>query len=327
MRNKFSLVFLALFLSFAIFSCAFASFSYDIDDYIPLSDQEQALQFFIEDSGIIGTQPSSASYLYLVEQYLRVYGIYFPDTASSYEWIQTSLKGTERFVLIPERYKSESELHEWLTRYATPGDLLCYKANGKPDRCLVYAGNGLCVGVKYGREYNLIKPPATFVSTENFRTPASGLYAIAHIYSSEEQSVEGVQLTFVTDLPDSENFSGITFTLWEQDAYTKEYNRMNDHIIYEKSPGVFSLWDGSSEMLSDSYIEFHNGIHLLLIENSTDANGITNKTRIDISPEQITGNTLAVPIAVVEHTNNVFQWNGADLLYTISSQAEASSDE
>lgn len=327
MRKIFSLIFLVLLIPIVIFNGAFASFSYDIDAYIPLSDQEQALHFFIEDYGIIGTQPSSVSYLSIVEQYLRVYGIYFPDVSSPYEWIQTSLKGTDRFVLIPERYKSEAELQEWVTRYATPGDLLCYKANGKPDRCLVYAGNGLCVGVKYGREYNLIKPPVTFVSTENFRTPASGLYAVAHLYSSTEQSAEGVKLAFVADLSDSEYFSGITFTLWEQDISTKEYVRMNDHIIFEKNPGIFSLWDGSTEILPVSYIESHDGIHLMLIENRANASGIANKIRIDIPREDITESTLTIPIAVVEHTNNVFQWNGADLLNIITSQAEDTSNE
>ena len=301
-------------------------FSYEITDAIPQSVQKEAIRIYLDSETGILTKPTM-NYAELLEDYLKLYGIYVPESTrnnASVVWVQNKLLESEnRITYIPERYIRDSELSDWVERYAEPGDLLLYRASGIPDKCIIYAGGGKVIG-RYNSENRLLPVRATYVTGESFRTRSGGLFAIAHMWSDEEiEKVEEENIDVFIEKPtDSYSFTGEQYILFELNPNDNKYVKSENYIVYEYKPGIYRIWDGETFGFPLEYIEEHNGINIQL-ELSGNNTQIAKRIKLTISKDEIDMQDKRVRFVIQNNeANNQIQWNGIDLLLSLKEKSK-----
>ena len=298
---------------------ATVGYSYEISDNIPVDVQKEAYEYIVStDTGIVGQKASgSNTYGKLLESYLRYYGIFAPVSQkdSIARWVQDELTKAGKSHIIPEAYVTTEDLTAWVDRYAMPGDLLLYKTNGNADKCLIYVGDGKAI-VKRDETYKLLPFPSTYVTGDYKRTKSSGLYAIAHLWKNEETTGSFVNLS-ITINAKALSFTCDQYKMLEYNPNNGMYEPTKDYIIFEKSPGCYTVWNGEGFGFKYEYITEHQGIHIIL-ENAESANrSLPQRTKVELSMDEIDmlGNDINITIKSGE--NNQKLWNGKELLSAI----------
>ena len=290
------------------------TYTFNISDAIPREVQLEIISTVTGSEGVIGKSAKSGSMTALLEKYLNSFGIYPPvDRASEITpWLQETLASLGRITEIPRRYTGEREILDWLKRYAMPGDLLLYRANGQPDRCLLYAGDGRYVG-KREEKYALLAVPATFVASDGKRTSSSGLYAIGRLWS--EPKDEPACLEFVLN-DHAASFTGLQFTLFVPDPETGFFVRSDRYVFYESSPGIFRLWDGQISGVIPE--ELFSGVWPAFCLALSGQNPDQMAWRIYYSPEDWMMDEQNRSVSIrPERTSNLHRWTGRDLLRSL----------
>ena len=299
-------------------TASYAAYSYSFSDSIPHSVQDEAVQYMLNIVGRMTDKDRMLSYSEMLDMYLRYYGIYSPESLSnnnSVMWVQDVLiNDPSRVTFIPDHYVRSGDLSDWVKRYAEPGDLLLYKQNGRADKCIIYAGNGLMIG-RANNTNMLIEIRATFAANESYRNKSGGLFAIAHIWSDRVETSEVFyDFRLVAD-SDTKTFTQKHYTVWEANA-ENSYDKSQSYILFEYEPGVYRFWDGSNYGFSNEYISTHNGIHLQIAADSDSSNQISKRMKIDIYPDQLGSSTIIADMTIGKPDDswNTFQWTGSDLL-------------
>jgi len=307
---------------------SFAEYTYTFSDIIPHSVQDEAVQYMLNLIDKMTDKDRMYSYSELLDMYLKFYGIYSPESLSnnnSVMWVQdTLMNDSYRVTFIPDHYVRSGDLSDWVKRYAEPGDLLLYKQNGRADKCIIYAGNGLMIG-RANNKNMLIEIRATFAANESYRNKSGGLFAIAHIWTDhkeEEETEKFFDLQLVSGV-ESTSFSQNHYTVWEATA-DNSYVKSTSFILFEYSPGVYRFWNGSNYGFSDDYISKHNGIHLQIASDNDSSNQIHKRMKIDLYPEQINSTLVVADMTInnSEDSGNTFQWTGSDLLNMLGERSD-----
>lgn len=321
LRKQVALIFITLIVSILPAMALSEDYKYDINDIIPESVQADVINRFLDkESGIFSE--NVRTYSEILESYLKRYGIYPPESQrnnANVVWVQnTLLNDSRRVTYIPDRYISPTDLSDWVQRYAAPGDLLLYRASGLPDKCVVYAGEGKIVG-RYMDETRLLSIRATYVTGEYARTRSGGLFAIAHIWSDEEPvKAERINLVVETNA-DTGAFTGDQYSLYIMNPEDGQYVKTNKYVVFEYGPGNFRIWDGNDYGLPVEYIKQCGGIYVQLALNVPESGQMIRRIKIavpyDNLPAEANEYVYTLRNAVI--TENVFQWNGADMLSAI----------
>ena len=298
---------------------AIDKYAYDITDNIPSEVQKEAYEYIVSsDAGVLGQKASrNNSYNKLLETYLQYYGIFAPigQKNSIATWVQNELSASGKTHEIPEAYVSTEELTSWVDRYATPGDLLLYKTNGTADKCLIYAGDGKAI-VKRDDVFKLLPFPSTYVTGDYKRTKSSGLFAIAHLWKNEDTGNACINLS-ITITPGALSFTGNQYRLLEYNTNTGKYDPVKDYIVFEKTPGCYVVWNGEGYGFANDYISEHSGIHIVLENAVSSERELPQRTKVDLSLEEIDMLGMDINISVTSQGKNQKLWYGKDLLPTV----------
>lgn len=326
MRKLITAIAIVLLIAASVITCsAENTYKYAIDDYIPRDAQKKAADYIISpDADVIDSE--KVNYSSILDKYLNYFGIYCPEgskNTGTVFWLQNLLIEEDRRVtFIPERYSTVSDLTGWVERFAEPGDLLLFKANGKPDKCTVYLGSDKMLGLNNFGKGAIVPIRATMISDQRNRTRSSGLYAIAHIWKEEILEEEKYLTVEVSTETDENQFSQEHFIVWERNLNTQGYTRSGEFIIFERKPGRFEFWNGRNAGFDEEYIRSNDGIHLQLTGSEDNKGQICKVTKIDIDYEEAKAalqeqEPIEIRIETTE-SQNMFQWEGKDLLQSIS---------
>ena len=304
-----------ILLSAAAMSTASAehpSYAYSLEDAIPQEVQFEIISLLASRDGLIGSSARKGSLITALDTYLNCFGVY-PPVDSEPEvvpWLQETLAILGRVTEIPQRYTTDPEIRDWLDRYAEPGDLLLYRVNGQPDKCLLYAGNGKYIG-KRREKYALLDIPSTFVASDGRRTSSSGIYGVGRIWSSPADNPPVLEFV-VSD--NASCFTGLQFILLVSDPCTGFFIPSSDYVFFEYSPGVFRLWDGTDSGVFPA--EFSGGRFCLSLSGQ-DSGEMT--WRIMLSQEDAAiddETTVRIPVSL-QPVHNLHRWYGRDLLRSL----------
>jgi hypothetical protein len=289
-------------------------YNYELDGNIPRKIQAEALEYIIsEDAGFIGEKINySNSYNKLLESYLRYYGIFAPLEQKSdiTAWTQETLKNSKKIQYIPEAYYTAQDLIEWVTRYAIPGDLLLYKTNGNPDRCLVYTGEGSAI-IKRNETFKILPFPPTYVTGDYNRSKSSGLYAIAHLWQDNNDD-KYVEINIRTE-KNITSFTGTQYRLMEYNQAEGVYSLSKEYIIFEKEPGLYAVWNGSGFGIKLDHILNNNGIHIQLVSISNNPTEIPQKCKVEIQLDDIDLSSNALQVEYIQQEKKIRIWNGKEI--------------
>ena len=164
--------------------------TYSLDDRIPGHVQTENAKLAAmdwEDGGLIRKYGKDYTYDTVIDRYLRMYGIYYDSSYGNTisEWIQPETARLGRSIPVPDSLTTSPALNEWLRKYAQPGDMLFYKANGRADKTLVYVGDTKCV-VRRFNDFIVGDVPLSFAN-DGKRTKSTGIYAIGRLWSEAQQ--------------------------------------------------------------------------------------------------------------------------------------------
>ena len=192
-------------------SAEYPSYAYSLEDAIPQEVQFEIISLLASRDGLIGSSARKGSLITALDTYLNCFGVYPPVDSEPgvVPWLQETLAILGRVTEIPQRYTTDPEIRDWLDRYAEPGDLLLYRVNGQPDKCLLYAGNGKYIG-KRQEKYALLDIPSTFVASDGRRTSSSGIYGVGRIWSSPAEDPSILEFVVSDNAP---FFTGLQFVL------------------------------------------------------------------------------------------------------------------
>lgn len=295
------------------------TYTYTLDDNIPRHVQKEAIDaLLVPETGVLGKPARGNSISNLLDQYLRFYGIFCPDSEKNgiAAWTQRELLAdTDRTTEIPARFVTTKDLTEWVERYAEPGDLLLYRANGRADRCMIYAGNGKII-TRVDDIYRIMPMQATYVVSDQVRTRASGLVAISHIWAEGKNKSSERHLDVLIEIePETNVFSGDQYVLYLRNNETGLYERTSEAIAYEYKPGVYRIWNGKEYGISIERIIREGGLHLELRSAAVVNGEISRKLHLDMPIENIQNLEDLTDLTIsVEEKSNTMQWNGKDLL-------------
>lgn len=293
-------------------SAEYPSYAYSLEDAIPQEVQFEIISLLASRDGLIGSSARKGSLITALDTYLNCFGVY-PPVDSEPEvvpWLQETLAILGRVTEIPQRYTTDPEIRDWLDRYAEPGDLLLYRVNGQPDKCLLYAGNGKYIG-KRQEKYALLDIPSTFVASDGRRTSSSGIYGIGRIWSVPADNPP--VLEFVVN-DNASCFTGLQFILLVSDPCTGFFIPSSDYVFFEYSPGVFRLWDGTD---SGVFPAKFSGGRFCLSLSGQDSGEMT--WRIMLSQEDAAiddETTVRIPVSL-QPVHNLHRWYGRDLLRSL----------
>ena len=297
--------------------------SYEMSDYIPREVQLEAARkaaLSSADGGLVRKANSRYNYNYVLDNYLRYYGIIYTDEDIEhiFKWASDELTKAGRMTVVPSRLVETKDLVEWLDKYFEPGALLFYKSNGNVDRCVVYLGNGKGVV----RKYNDFIVGDVYISHSDSgrRTNSTGIYAVGTMWSEQKEDVQTVRISFVSDGA-ADAFEGRFFSLYELDA-DNAYKKVTDRIIFERQPGVYCIWRGDTwEYTLDEFTEM-GGLHVMLVAQSPDASGQvawSKKYDIGISDVVDANYDIQLPLPHLADTNasNPVQWTGEECMNAV----------
>ena len=309
---------------------ASASYTYDFESAIPHQVQEEAFQSLYDTVSGLREGDKSFSYSELLDIYIRFYGIYSPESMTNNNtviWVQEHLIADEdRTTFIPDRYTTQEDLTGWVERYAEPGDLLLYRLNGKPDRCVVYAGNGTAIGRDF-KGNKIIDVRATYSDKESHRTKSGGLFAISHMWKEEKSAETACVDLRLKQQRATDSFSQTHFTVWEENAMTGKLEKSTRYILMEYAPGEYRFWNGEFFGFSEKYVRENNGIHVQLTNTKTETSQINPTIKISLSMEEalsmIDSDRPEIDYEIRDAAANTFQWAGTDLLKILRPEVQA----
>ena len=248
-------------------------------DDITQEEQLEAVAEFRDDPRFIGKETGLSAYDNMLVGYLEHLNIRTDDRSGKYpaEWVQETLaiKGTVE--PIPDELTAPDEISEFIQENADAGDLLFYRVNGMADKCLVYLGDGKTV-TRVNQKLTVTDIPASFVVNEKNRTPSTGIFAYAHLWKQTAATDESADISFVLNA-NAETFTGNSYALYVQTG-TGDYAVCRDYVVVEKTPGVYTLWDGNEFGLEISSWQYGHTIILEKKDNTTV--GIPERIKIDL---------------------------------------------
>lgn len=294
-------------------SAEYPSYAYSLEDAIPQDVQFEIISLLSSRDGLIGSSAGKGSLITALEIYLNCFGVYPPVNSEPevVPWLQETLVLLGRVTEIPQRYTTNQDIRDWLDRYAEPGDLLLYRVNGQPDKCLLYAGNGKYIG-KRQEKYALLDIPSTFVASDGRRTSSSGIYGVGRIWSSPAEDPSILEFVVSDNAP---FFTGLQFVLLVSDPGTGFFTPSSDYVLFEYSPGVFRLWDGTDSGVSPVGL---SGNHFCLSLSGQDSGEMT--WRLMLSQEDAANDdekTIRIPVSL-QPVRNLHRWYGRDLLRSLA---------
>ncbi len=294
-------------------SAEYPSYAYSLEDAIPQDVQFEIISLLSSRDGLIGSSAGKGSLITALEIYLNCFGVYPPVNSEPevVPWLQETLVLLGRVTEIPQRYTTNQDIRDWLDRYAEPGDLLLYRVNGQPDKCLLYAGNGKYIG-KRQEKYALLDIPSTFVASDGRRTSSSVIYGVGRIWSSPAEDPSILEFVVSDNAP---FFTGLQFVLLVSDPGTGFFTPSSDYVLFEYSPGVFRLWDGTDSGVSPVEL---SGNHFCLSLSGQDSGEMT--WRLMLSQEDAANDdekTIRIPVSL-QPVRNLHRWYGRDLLRSLA---------
>ena len=275
--------------------CAMAEHPlYRFDDLVSKLTVEHAVQKAfqpVRDGGLLEIEQRK-TYYDMVKDFMCEY-VGYDDAILSGEITQLydELNARDRITQIPKKYATQSQLTRWLSKNAKAGDILFYKVNGRIAHGMVYAGSGNALWPRYRKQSALA--PITAIIGEGLdkqgdRQESTGLCAVGRLDAKEPETVKkdiGPVLCFRSDGYESENMEGGFYRLYEWSEAKGKYLPMRKCSVYERSPGLYCLWNGADEHFE--LTQDNNGSILLVDGLSRDI--IPWQMRYQITDEQAAG--------------------------------------